>query len=275
MGWNDLIGSRLDRYQVTAELGRSGSSRVYRAYDPDQKIDVAIKVIPSNAEDGPSFARRFDLEVQVMRQLRHPNIIELFGSGNTGELVYLVMQCVLGGTLRQHFAPRLPIALAVPYIRQIAFALHHAHERGIVHRDVKPSNMLVDQDRPEHILLTDFGIATIQGLRGLIKSATTIGTPEYMAPEQAEGREIDRRADIYSLGCVLYEALAGRPPFVGATPVSVLYQQVHTRPPYIRGFNPDVPLELARVLDCALSKEPEERFESAEIFASALEPFAS
>jgi serine/threonine protein kinase len=273
MGWSDLIGSRLDRYDVTAELGRGGSSRVYRAYDPDRKTDVAIKVIPNDAEDRQRFVRRFDLEVQVVRKLRHPNIIEILGSGKTDELVYLVMQCVTGGTLRQHFVRPLPIPRTISYINQMAAALHHAHEQGIIHRDVKPSNMLVDDTREGYVLLTDFGIAKIQGLRGLTKSGTTIGTPEYMAPEQAEGREIDRRADIYSLGCVLYEALAGRPPFVGATPVSVLYQQVHSRPSYIRGFNPDVPIELARIVDRSLEKDPRDRFSTAEQLANALRPF--
>jgi serine/threonine-protein kinase len=275
MTWSDLIGSRLDRYEITGELGRGGSSRVYRAFDPKRQGEVAIKVIPNDAEDRQRFVRRFKREARVVQQLKHPNIIEIFDSGQNEELVYLVMQCVLGGTLRQHFAQGLPLLQAIRYIRQIAFALHHAHEQKIIHRDVKPSNMLVEKDTPQHILLTDFGIAKIQGSGALTKSGTTIGTPEYMSPEQAEGREVDRRSDIYSLGCVLYEALAHRPPFVGATPLSVLYQHVHTRPPYVRGFNPDVPLELTRILECALAKEPEDRFETAEIFAYVLEPFSS
>ena len=156
----------------------------------------------------------------------------------------------------------------------MAYALHHAHVRGIIHRDVKPSNMLVSAEDARHLLLSDFGIAKLQGMRGLTKSGTTIGTPEYMSPEQAEGKEIDPRADVYSLGCVLYEALSGRPPFIGATPVSVLYQQVHSRPAYLRGLNADVPRELSRLLDQALAKRPEERFGTAERFAEALLPFA-
>ena len=275
MSWNDLIGSRLGQYEITDELGHGGSSRVYRAYDPERRGDVAIKVMPNDAEDRQGFLRRFDREVRIVKQLHHPNIVEIYGSGKTDELVYLVMRCVLGGTLRQRFGPELKLPTAISYIRQMAFALHHAHEKGIIHRDVKPSNMLVDTDRPGHVLLTDFGIAKIHGQLKLTKSGTTIGTPEYMSPEQAEGREIDRRADIYSLGCVLYEALAWRPPFVGASPVSVLYQQVNSPPPYIRGFNPDVPLELARVLARALAKEPADRYETAEIFAYALEPYVT
>jgi serine/threonine protein kinase len=273
MGWSELIGSQLDRYKITAELGRGGTSRVYRALDTVRQIEVAIKVIPNEAEDRQSFVRRFEREIQVVSQLKHSNIIQILGNGQTDELVYLVMQCITGGTLRQVFGRPLAVPDAVNYVTQMAGALHHAHERNIIHRDVKPSNMLVDTNQPGYIVLTDFGIAKIQGMRGLTKSGTTIGTPEYMAPEQAEGRETDRRADIYSLGCVLYEALAGRPPFVGATPVSVLYQQVHARPSYIRGFNPDVPKELWRIIDRMLAKRPEDRFATAAQLAEMLRPF--
>src|SRR5262249_31742642 len=126
---------------------------------------------------------------------------------------------------------------------------------------------------PRHLLLTDFGIAKLVGIGGLTKTGTTVGTPEYMSPEQAEGREIDPRSDVYSLGCVLYEALAGRPPFIGATPVSVPYQQVHSRPAYLRGFNAEVPRELVRIVEQALAKRPEERFGTTERLAEVLYPF--
>ncbi|HEY7340937.1 MAG TPA: protein kinase [Ktedonobacterales bacterium] len=274
MGWNDLIGMRLDQYDILDELGRGGSSRVYHAYDTDAKRDVAIKVIPNDAEDRALFLNRFVREVEAVRQLHHPNIVGVYGAGENDEFVYLVMQCVTGGTLRRKLNGPLPVPDAVAYMVQIAYALHHAHTKGIIHRDVKPSNMLLEYPGSNHLLLTDFGIAKIQGARGLTKSGTTIGTPEYMSPEQAEGREIDERADIYALGCVLYETLAGRPPFLGSTPVSVLFQHVHSRPAYIRGFNPGVPAELVHILEIALAKRPDERYGSAESFARALRPFA-
>lgn len=277
MDWNGLIGSHLDRYEIISELGRGGSSRVYKAVDPEQRRgrEVAIKVIPNDAEDRQTFVRRFESEVKIVRRLRHPNIIKIFDRGENDELVYLVMQCIAGGTLRQRLGKMLPAPEVIGYITQIAHALHHAHEKRIVHRDVKPSNVLMDETRPGHVLLTDFGIAKIQGLRGLTKSGMTMGTPEYMSPEQAEGREVDRRGDIYALGCVLYEALAGRPPFISPNPVSVLYQQVHMPLPYIRTFNPSVPVELAQVIETALMKQPVERFATAEDFARALQPFAT
>lgn len=274
MGWNDLIGMRLDQYDILDELGRGGSSRVYKARDIELDRDVAIKVIPNDAEDRALFINRFTREVEAVQQLHHPNIVAVFGAGENDELVYLVMQCVTGGTLRRKLTGPLPVQEAAAYMVQIAFALHHAHERGIIHRDVKPSNMLLEYPGSNHVLLTDFGIAKIQGARGLTKSGTTIGTPEYMSPEQAEGRDIDERSDIYALGCVLYETLAGRPPFLGSTPVSVLFQQVHSRTAYIRGFNPGVPAELVEILEIALAKRPDERFGTAESFARALRPFA-
>jgi serine/threonine protein kinase len=275
MGWNDLIGMQLDQYEILSELGRGGSSRVYQARDTNLNRDVAIKVIPNDADDRALFLDRFHREVEAVQKLHNANIVGVFGAGVNDEFVYLVMQCVTGGTLRRQLSGPLPVPEATSYVVQIAYALQHAHEKHIIHRDVKPSNMLLEYQGSNHVLLTDFGIAKIQGARGLTKSGTTIGTPEYMSPEQAEGRDIDERSDIYALGCVLYETLAGRPPFRGSTALSVLFQQVHSRPAYIRGFNPTVPADLVRALEIALSKRPDERFESAAEFADALLPFAA
>lgn len=184
------------------------------------------------------------------------------------------MMLVTGVTLRQRAADRMGAQEAAQYMIQAARALHHAHLLGIVHRDVKPSNMLLPAEDLTRLLLTDFGTAKILGARGPTKTGATIGTPEYMSPEQAEGREVDQRTDIYSLGCTLYEALAGRPPFVGSTPVSVLYQQVHAQPTYIRSYNGSVPRELWNVLRLCLAKRPDDRYPSAERLAEDLQPFA-
>src|SRR5215469_5440281 len=274
MGWSDLIGRQLSHYTVVGELGRGGSSRVYRGRDMEFDREVAIKVIFNDAEDRIGFVRRFEREVQAVVQLDHPNIVAVYDRGETDDLVYLVMQCVTGGTLRQRCGRPIPVVDAAAAIFQMCQALQHAHQNGIIHRDVKPSNMLIDAEDPRHVLLTDFGIAKLQGILGLTKSGTTIGTPEYMSPEQAEGKDIDQRTDVYALGCVLYELLSGRPPFVGSTSVSVLYQQVHVRPPHLRAFNSDVPREVGRIIEQALSKRPEERFGTAEVLAEALFPYA-
>jgi Protein kinase domain len=274
MGWSDLIGRQLGQYAIVDELGRGGSSRVYRAQDLGLSREVAIKVIFNDAEDRVGFVRRFEREVKAVLKLDHPNIVAIYDRGETDDLVYLVMQCVTGGTLRQRCGRPIPITEATAAIFQMSMALHHAHQNGIIHRDVKPSNMLVNSSDPRHVLLTDFGIAKLQGMLGLTKSGTTIGTPEYMSPEQAEGKDIDQRTDVYALGCVLFELLTGRPPFVGSTAVSVLYQQVHLRPPHLRAFNSEVPRELGRIVEQALAKHAEERFGTAELLAEALYPFS-
>ena len=273
MSWSDLIGRQLGPYLILEELGHGATAHVYRSRDLKEGRDVAIKVIRNEADDRVGFVRRFSREVQAVSQLDHPHIVKVYDRGETDEFVYLVMECVDGGTLRRRLGRPLPVHVAVSMMIQMAEALHHAHSHGIVHRDVKPANMLLVEKDSDQLLLTDFGIAKLQGMQGLTKSGTTVGTPEYMSPEQAENHETDHRADVYALGCVLYETLAGRPPFVGATPVSVLYQQVHSRPAYLRGFNSDVPRDLARIVDQALMKRPEDRFGTAESFAQALEPF--
>lgn len=275
MQWNDLIGLQVGQYKVIEELGRGGAARVFRAYDEEQNRMVAFKVLPIESDDRLSFMRRFSREAEAIRSLNHPNIVPVYGSGETDDFVYLVLRLLEGGTLRKRIASqRLSTQEACQYTIQIAHALHHAHQQGIIHRDVKPSNMLLDNERPGAILLSDFGTAKILNMRGLTKTGSTVGTPEYMSPEQAQGKEVDQRADIYSLGCTLYEMLAGRPPFIGTTPVSVLYQHVHAQPTYIRSYNSEAPRELWTVLRICLGKTPQERYGTAELLAEALQPFA-
>jgi serine/threonine protein kinase len=271
---NTYVGLRFDQYEILEELGRGGSARVYRAYDHLAKREVAVKIIPNDVEDRQDFIARFEREIEIVRALSHPHIVDVYGAGETEEVVYLVMRHLRGGTLRDRLTNGpLPVGLAALYASQMARALHHAHQHGIIHRDVKPSNMLLGAEDPYHLLLADFGIAKIQGIRGMTKSGIAIGTPEYMSPEQAEGKESDPRSDIYSLGIVLYEMLAGRPPFKGQSPVAIMYQHVHVRPAYIRGYNAQAPIELCRIAETALRKSPDERYPTAERFAQALAPF--
>lgn len=278
MRWSDLIGMHVGQnhqYQVIEEIGRGGAARVFRAVDGSQARRVAIKVLPIETDDRQSFMQRFRREAEVIRTLNHPNIVQVYDADETDDFVYLVLRLLEGGTLRQRIASeRLSPQDVCQYMIQIALALSHAHRQGIIHRDVKPSNMLLDLEQPGHILLTDFGTAKILNAAGLTKTGATVGTPEYMSPEQAEGREVDQRSDIYSLGCTLYEALAGRPPFMGNTPVSVLYQQVHAQPTYIRSYNSDTPPQLWSVLRKCLAKRPDERYGTAERLAEELQPFA-
>src|SRR5215472_9566916 len=276
MSWSELIGKQLDEFEIVQEIARGGMSRVYYARDLAATRDVAIKVMLLGSEGNDStFARRFQHEAQAVERLDHPNIVKVFTTGQTDEFVYMVMQLVTGGTFRDRLkrGQVMPVPEACAYIEQMARALHHAHTHHVIHRDVKPANMLIDQQDAHHLLLADFGIAKIIGQKGVTKTGTAVGTPEYMAPEQAKGEEIDPRADIYGLACVLYEALAGRPPFQGPTALSICYQHVHTRPAYIRGFNPEVPRQLALVVEQALAKNPRDRYATADDFANALYAF--
>src|SRR5215813_11490080 len=186
MASKDYIGLRLDQYELLEEIGHGGSARVYRARDHLAGRDV---------EDRQDFIARFNREIEIVRTLAHEHIVEVYGFGETEEVVFLIMRLLDGGSLRTKLdaSPngQLPVGLAALYASQMASALQHAHYHGIIHRDVKPSNMLFAKENPFHLLLADFGIAKIQGLRGMTKSGIAIGTPEYMSPEQAEGKESD------------------------------------------------------------------------------------
>ncbi|HET9111580.1 MAG TPA: protein kinase [Ktedonobacterales bacterium] len=275
MRLSDLIGQNIGPYQVIEELGEGGTARVYRAFDTSHSRQVAVKALQVVSDDRATFLQRFRREVDAIRQLHHPNIVEVYDFGEEDEFVFLVLPFLDGGTLRQKIAgPRLSTQEVCQYMIQIALALHHAHEKGIIHRDVKPSNMMLHNERPGAILLTDFGTAKIQNAQGLTKTGATVGTPEYMSPEQAQGLDVDQRSDIYSLGCSMYEALAGRPPFLGANPVSVLYQQVHAQPTYIRSYNTETPRALWDILHRCLAKQPDARYGTARSLAEDLQPFA-
>ncbi len=275
MASKDYIGLRLEQFELLEEIGHGGSARVYRARDHLAGRDVAVKIIPNDVEDRQDFIARFNREIEIVRALAHEHIVEVYGFGETEEVVFLVMRLLDGGSLRTKLdaTRQLPVGLAALYGAQMARALHYAHQHSIIHRDVKPSNMLFAKENPYHLLLADFGIAKIQGLRGMTKSGIAIGTPEYMSPEQAEGKESDPRSDIYSLGIVLYEMLTGRPPFKGPSPVAIMYQHVHVIPAYIRGYNTQAPVELCQIVETALRKHPDERFPTAEHLERALEPF--
>lgn len=286
---DSLIGKHLGAYLLQAELGRGGMARVYKAYHPRLRREVAIKVILAQIADREGFQARFEREAQVVANLEHPNIVSVYDFASEGHFTYLVMQYVGGGTLRDQLCNKRPLEplRAALYTIQMARALHHAHQRGIIHRDVKPQNMLVATADPNHLLLSDFGIAKIyQGGKDLAALSDIptranqdlslthidqiIGTAEYMAPEQARGLPVDARTDVYALGVVLYQMLTGEVPFHSSTLQGLLFQHVYTPPPGIREKNPQVPEILAQVANRALAKEPMDRFQSAEEMAQAL-----
>jgi serine/threonine protein kinase len=286
-----LIGTQVRDYLIRSSLGEGGMARVYRAYHLRLRREDAIKIILPGIAHDATFKARFEQEAQLAATLDHPNIVSIYDFGEDRGLTYLAMQYVGGGTLRQSLQHQRPLeaALTIHYILQMARALHHAHQHGIVHRDVKPQNMLISASDPHQLLLSDFGIAKIFD-RGQEETRTgyatlpatplhplttstgqIIGTAAYMAPEQVERQPVDARTDVYALGIVLYQMLTGNVPFQSTTTVGLMYQHVHTLPIPVRQVNPNAPETLADITERALAKKPAQRFPSAEAMAMALE----
>jgi eukaryotic-like serine/threonine-protein kinase len=268
-----LTAALADRYAIEREIGEGGMATVYRARDVRHERPVAIKVLHPelSAMLGPD---RFLSEIKLTASLQHPNILPLFDSGVADGLLYYVMPFVDGETLRRRLERerQLPIADAVRLATEIADALHYAHEHGVVHRDIKPENVLLQSGRA---VVADFGIAlAVQHAGGtrMTQTGMSLGTPQYMAPEQAMGeRQIDARADIYALGAVTYEMLAGEPPFTGPTAQAIVARVMTERSRPLRAVRDTVPEHIERGVATALEKLPADRFASAALFAASLD----
>ncbi len=271
-GASALIGQRIGPYVLQGLLGSGGMGAVYRGQDLRLGRAVAIKVIDVSKGNGQRFAARFQREARVLANLDHRNILPLWDVGQVGQLLFLVTPVVEGGSLRDlrlrmggSVPPKQAIGLAI----QVADALQHAHERGIIHRDVKPGNLLLHPDG--RVMLADFGIARAVTDRPEISAAElAIGTPHYIAPEQALGDQVDGRADIYSLGAVLYELLSGRPPYTGESTTRILVQILDGPPPPLLQMNPSLSPAVQTVVMHALSSQPDERYPTAGAFAADL-----
>ena len=233
-----------EQYHVESEIGRGGMSVVYRARDKRLNRPVAIKVLPPELAYDSAIRLRFTREAQTSAQLSHPHIVPIYDVGERSGVAYFVMAHVTGGNLATLLgrAPRPPIEEVRRIVREIADALEYAHERGVVHRDIKPDNILLDADGGR-AMVTDFGIArAIEAGSRLTVTGIAVGTPAYMSPEQAMGeREVDGRSDIYSLGVVAYQMLTGRLPFTGSNPMALLLKHVNERPKPIAELRPDAP----------------------------------
>ncbi|MEZ4455181.1 MAG: protein kinase [Gemmatimonadales bacterium] len=270
--WTRLREGLADRYRVGDELGHGGMAVVFHATDLRHDRPVAIKVL--RPELAALLGReRFLREIRTVAQLTHPHILPLLDSGEVADQPFYVMPFVDGGTLRQRLdrSGPLPVAEAVTLARAAADALAYAHGRGFVHRDIKPENILFEAGHP---VLADFGIVRALDRAGgetLTEAGMVLGTPAYMSPEQSLGtEEVDHRADQYSLACVLYESLAGEPPFTGPTTRAILAKRLGTDPPKVSVIRRTVPAALDSVIARALAVTPADRFESAGAFEAAL-----
>lgn len=265
------IGRTIAQYHIVELIGQGGMANVYKAHQPSINRYVAIKVLPAQFTRDPNFVKRFEQEARAIAALEHPHILPVYDFGQQDDLYYMVMRYVKGGTLSDKMHKSLANDYIVKIIGDVARALDYAHKQGIVHRDIKPSNILMDENG--EVQLADFGIAKIvQGPDSthLTSTGSILGTPTYMAPEQAEGGAVDGRTDIYSLGIVLYELLAGRPPYQADTALSLLLMHLNEPLPPPRSINPQIPEPLERVVIKALEKEPDKRYQSAAELDEAL-----
>ncbi len=269
---NELRENLSERYRLERKIGRGGMALVYLAHDLKHDRRVALKVLHPQLAAALGKGR-FLREIQIAAKLNHPHILPLHDSGEAGSFVYYVMPYVEGESLRNLLRreQQLPIDDALRIARALADALGYAHSLGVVHRDVKPENVLLSEG---HAVLADFGIAraiSFAGRDSLTATGASVGTPHYMSPEQASGSEaIDGRSDIYSLGCVLYEMLAGEPPFTGANPQAIVARHLSEQPPSIRVVRPSVPSDVEAVIEKSLEKIPADRFDTAAQFAQHL-----
>jgi serine/threonine protein kinase len=266
----DLTGKQLGQYRVVEPLGEGGMAAVYKAYQSAMDRYVALKILPRHFASDPEFVGRFKQEAKVIAKLRHVYILPVHDFGEVDGYTYIVMPFIETGTLAERLEGQpLPLLKVRKFISQVGDALGFAHSLDIVHRDVKPSNILIDE--MENCLLTDFGIAKIvEGTTKFTQTGATIGTPAYMSPEQILGEKLDGRSDIYSLGIVLFEMATGRQPFRAETPPAIFVKHLHDPLPLPRTLNPDLPESLERVILKTLDKDRANRYASAAEMVQAI-----
>ncbi len=262
---------RLGPYRLLKELGRGGMGTVYSAIDEKTENPAAIKILAPQLAVHPGFRERFESEIDSLKKLEHPNIVRLFGYGQDGNYLYFAMELVDGTSIEQELADgrrfswRETCEIGIDLCR----ALKLAHDHGIIHRDIKPANLLLTT--ADQVKLTDFGIARLFGTEGLTADGGVVGTAEFMAPEQADGRRATQQSDLYSLGGVMYALLAGRPPFQSKSMLEMLQMQRFSQPEPVRRFASDTPAEMERIIMQLLEKEPKDRFPNALMVGRRLE----
>jgi serine/threonine protein kinase len=266
---NSLVGKSLGQFRIVERIGAGGMAMVFKAYQSTLDRYVAIKVLPAYHARDPVFVKRFEQEARTVAKLAHPNIVQIHDFGSEGGITYIVMEYVDGGTLKDRIKQALPVTEAADFIIQAAEGLECAHRNGLVHRDVKPANMLLRKDG--HLLLSDFGIAKIlEETTNLTRVGAGIGTPQYMSPEQCMGQAVDRRSDIYSLGIVFFHCLTGRVPFQADSPITVTVKQVSEPLPVDHLAATGVPAPIIQIVQQMTAKAPADRYQSAGAAIDAL-----
>ncbi len=263
---------KMGPFVLEEKIGIGGMGVVYRAIYAETAKEFALKVLSPTMSGNPQVAARFDREIAILKRLRHPNIVQYFGGGRSGGQQYFAMEFVAGGSVEKIVKAkgRLPWEQALDILRQVALALEYSHANGVIHRDLKPANLFFGTDG--QVKLGDFGIARDSDATALTAAGKTVGTYGYMAPEQIAGKPpISRRTDLYALGCVGFELLTGRTPFMAETPAEMLFGHLNEQPPRIRDFSMDCPIWLDEVIDKLLEKEPEDRYFDALALQVALD----
>ncbi|MDP2653143.1 MAG: protein kinase [Candidatus Omnitrophota bacterium] len=261
----------IGKYKIQRQVGQGGMGIIYKAFDPQTQKTVAIKVLPPSFVDR-STVERFSREAHALTKLRYPNVVEVYDYGMEKGKHYFVMEYIEGETLKSKISRWgvLPAQEALRVTKEIATALVYIHRKQMIHRDIKPSNIMVAVD--EQVKLMDFGLVKIAGVTNITIAGASLGTAEYMSPEQISGEEVDCRTDIYSLGVTMYEMLTGRPPYKGENVQVILYKHKNEQPVPIRSLRPEVPPEVEALVSKAMSKEMSQRYASAEELLDALSP---
>ena len=266
---NGMIPEKIGRYEIKAELGRGGMATVYRAYDPSFDREVAVKVLPKEFMHDPMFRDRFKREVKVIAALEHPAIVPVYDVGEEDGVPYFVMRYMPGGSLTNQIELGVfSLQDASRIIEKLASALAYAHKKGVIHRDLKPDNILFDGNGDPYI--SDFGVASFSSATTDLTGNAAIGTPAYMSPEQAQGDKVDGRSDIYGLGVIIFQMLSGQQPYKADTPMGVAIKQINDPVPEILKVNPQLPDAADTVIRTAMAKKKEERYTSATELATAL-----